>query len=93
MLAGLAEFERDLIPARNGEGRGVKLGRKFKLTQHQQKEARARRDRGETLVDIARSYNVSVELIVASRKTRNRPTSICSAIRQPRGLLRWSRFR
>jgi DNA invertase Pin-like site-specific DNA recombinase len=65
VLAGLAEFERDLIRARTSEGRerakarGVKLGRKFKLTLHQQKEARARRDSGETLMDIARSYNVS----------------------------------
>ena len=65
VLAGLAEFERELIRARTGEGRerakarGVKLGRKFKLTPHQQREARARRNRGETLMDIARSYNVS----------------------------------
>ena len=65
ILAGLAEFERELIRVRTGEGRvrakerGVKLGPKFKLTPHQQKEARARRDRGETLMDIARSYNVS----------------------------------
>jgi DNA invertase Pin-like site-specific DNA recombinase len=65
VLAGLAEFERDLIRARTGAGRerakarGVKLGRKFKLTPHQQKEARARREGGETLIDIARSYNVS----------------------------------
>jgi DNA invertase Pin-like site-specific DNA recombinase len=54
-----------LIRARTGEGRarakatGVKLGRKFKLTSHQRKEALARRDRGETLMDIARTYNVS----------------------------------
>ena len=65
VLAGLAEFERELIRARTGEGRerakarGVKLGRKFKLTPHQQKEARARREKGETLMDIARTYNVS----------------------------------
>ena len=65
VLAGLAEFERDLIRARTSEGRarakanGVKLGRKFKLTPHQRNEALARRDKGETLMDIARSYNVS----------------------------------
>ena len=52
VLAGLAEFERELIRARTGEGRerakarGVKLGRKFKLTPHQRKEARARRESG-----------------------------------------------
>jgi DNA invertase Pin-like site-specific DNA recombinase len=51
VLAGLAEFERELIRARTSEGRerararGVKLGRKFKLTPHQQWEARARRVR------------------------------------------------
>jgi DNA invertase Pin-like site-specific DNA recombinase len=66
VLAGLAEFERELIRARTSEGRerakarGVKLGRKFKLTPHQRKEALARRERGkESLTDIARSYNVS----------------------------------
>ena len=42
VLGGLAEFERELIRARTGEGRarakarGVKLGRKPKLTPHQQ---------------------------------------------------------
>jgi HNH endonuclease/Helix-turn-helix domain of resolvase len=39
--------------------KGVKLGRKPKLTHHQRLEALARRDAGETLVDIARSFNVS----------------------------------
>jgi len=66
VLGGLAEFERELIRARTGEGRarakanGVRLGRKPTLTPHQQREAIKRRDRdGETLAEIGRSYNVS----------------------------------
>jgi DNA invertase Pin-like site-specific DNA recombinase len=65
MLAGLAEFERELIRERTGQGRklakgrGVKFGPKFKLTPHQRKEAVARKERGELLTEIARSYNVS----------------------------------
>ena len=65
VLGGLAEFERDLIRARTGEGRerakarGVKMGRPFKLTDHQKREAIERRENGETLADIGRSYNVS----------------------------------
>lgn len=66
VLGGLAEFERDLIRSRTGEGRerakgkGVKFGRKPKLTAHQRKEALKRRDKGEeTLTEIAHSYNVS----------------------------------
>jgi DNA invertase Pin-like site-specific DNA recombinase len=66
VLGGLAEFERDLIRVRTGEGRarakarGVKLGRKPKLTEHQKREALRRRDiDGEPLREIARSYNVS----------------------------------
>jgi DNA invertase Pin-like site-specific DNA recombinase len=70
VLGGLAEFERELIRARTSEGRerararGVKMGRPCKLTSHQQREAIKRRDRdGETLADIARSYNVSAATI------------------------------
>jgi len=65
VLGGLAEFERDLIRTRTGEGRaravarGQKMGRPFKLTDHQKREAIKRRNQGETLADIARSYNVS----------------------------------
>ena len=66
VLGGLAEFERDLIRARTSEGRerakarGIKLGRKPKLTEHQKREAIRRRDRdGEPVREIARSYNVS----------------------------------
>jgi hypothetical protein len=35
------------------------MGRPFKLTDHQKREAIERRNQGETLADIARSYNVS----------------------------------
>ncbi len=65
VLGGLAEFERELIRARTGEGRarakanGVKLGRKPKLTPHQKKEALKRRESGRAVREIARSYNVS----------------------------------
>jgi DNA invertase Pin-like site-specific DNA recombinase len=65
VLAGLAEFERELIRSRTGEGRerararGVRMGRKPKLTVHQRTEALRRRAAGEPLVDIARTYNVS----------------------------------
>jgi DNA invertase Pin-like site-specific DNA recombinase len=66
VLGGLAEFEKDLIRTRTGEGRerakarGVKLGRKPKLTEHQKREAIRRRDHdGEPMREIARSYNVS----------------------------------
>ncbi len=65
VLGGLAEFERELISARTGEGRerakerGVKMGRKPKLTLHQQREAIKRRDRdGEPVREIARTFNV-----------------------------------
>lgn len=65
VLGGLAEFERDLIRARTTEGRaravarGVKLGRKPKLTPHQKKEAIRRRNAGEPTREIARMFNVS----------------------------------
>src|SRR6267378_2007140 len=66
LLGGLAEFERDLIRTRTSEGRdrakarGVKLGRRPKLTDHQKREAIRRRDLdGEPVREIAGSYNVS----------------------------------
>jgi DNA invertase Pin-like site-specific DNA recombinase len=61
---GLAEFERDPIGLRTGEGcerakaRGMKMGRKPKPTPHQQREAMRRRDSGEPVLEIARSFNV-----------------------------------
>ena len=65
VLDGLAEFERELIRARTTEGRrravarGVKLGRRPKLTPHQMNEAIRRDDRGELTREIAHRYNVS----------------------------------
>jgi DNA invertase Pin-like site-specific DNA recombinase len=69
VLGGLAEFERELIRARTGEGRirakerGVRFGRPRKLTSHQRKEALTRLAAGETQADVARSYNVDATTI------------------------------
>jgi DNA invertase Pin-like site-specific DNA recombinase len=65
ILGGLATFERHLIRARTDEGRkraqsrGVKFGRKPKLSRYQIEEALTRRQAGEPLTDIGRSYGVS----------------------------------
>src|SRR5262245_18378033 len=65
ILAGLATFERHLIKARTDEGRkraqarGVRFGRPLKLSAFQIMEALARREAGENLTDIGRSYGVS----------------------------------
>lgn len=62
LLAGIAEFERELIRERTGAGRkramaaGVKFGRKPKLSTYQRTEALKRRAAGETLTSIAKSY-------------------------------------
>ena len=65
MLGVAAKLERRRIMERTARGRadakakGVKFGRKPILTQHQQKEARARVEAGEPQRSVARSYNVS----------------------------------
>jgi DNA invertase Pin-like site-specific DNA recombinase len=65
ILGGLAEFERSLILARTSEGRarakarGVHMGRPPALNRDQQSEALARREAGEALTDIARTFGVS----------------------------------
>ena len=65
VLGGLAEFERELIRARTGEGRkrakanGVKFGRPSVLTTNQRREALQRLADGSAQADVARTYNVS----------------------------------
>jgi DNA invertase Pin-like site-specific DNA recombinase len=65
VLGGLAEFERELICARTGEGRkqaknrGVRFGRPSRLNQYQKHEALSRLAAGESQADVARSYGVS----------------------------------
>jgi len=65
VLGGLAEFERELIRARTGEGRkrakanGVKFGRPSALTAHQRQEAIQKLAQGEVQADVARTFSVS----------------------------------
>jgi DNA invertase Pin-like site-specific DNA recombinase len=70
LLAAIAEFERELIRERTGEGRkramaaGVHFGPKFKLSNYQRAEALKRRATGaETLAAIGQSYGGSAATI------------------------------
>src|SRR3546814_3782471 len=70
VLGGLAEFERELIVTRTGEGRaravarGQHMGRPPMLTAHQRTEAlRALADGSATQADLARRFNVSQSTI------------------------------
>lgn len=76
ILGGLAEFERELIRARTSEGRqrakarGVKLGRAYKLTPEQRRQALARLEAGEQQREIARTFNVAHTTIGRLRHDR-----------------------
>jgi DNA invertase Pin-like site-specific DNA recombinase len=65
VLGGLAEFERELIRARTGEGRkrakdrGMRFGRPAALTPHQRQAAIQRLAKGEVQAEVARFFNVS----------------------------------
>ena len=84
VLGGLAEFERELIMARTGEGRlrakarGVRFGRPRSLTPHQRQEAMQRLADGEVQADLARSYSVSQSTI--SRLSGDRPFGAGAAV-------------
>ncbi|MBB3892945.1 DNA invertase Pin-like site-specific DNA recombinase [Phenylobacterium haematophilum] len=65
VLGGLAEFERDLIRSRTSEGRarakarGVKLGRRHKLSIDQRAFVARERAKGESVRHLARVLGVS----------------------------------
>ncbi len=69
ILGVAAKLERRRIVERTARGRadarakGVKFGRKPKLTPHQEREAAQRLAAGETQRSVARSYNVSQSTI------------------------------
>ena len=69
MLAAIAEFEREPIRERIGEGRrramaaGIKFGRPSALSVFQKAEARKRREAGEPLAMIAQAYAVSISTV------------------------------
>jgi DNA invertase Pin-like site-specific DNA recombinase len=64
VLGGLADVERDLIRTRTAEGRsraqkrGQRMGRKPKLTEEQQDEARSDAPKVATLAELGRSDGV-----------------------------------
>jgi DNA invertase Pin-like site-specific DNA recombinase len=69
ILGGLAEFERTLILTRTGEGRarakarGVRFGRKLKLTPFQVQQAKQLRGQGFSQTEIGRLLGVSHQTI------------------------------
>jgi DNA invertase Pin-like site-specific DNA recombinase len=82
VLGGLAEFERELIRVRTGEGRErakarrVHMGRPSKLTPHQQREAmKALAEGTATQADLARRFNLSASTIsrLADKATMRPP--------------------
>ena len=63
ILGGLAEFERELILARTGDGRARAKAKGVRFGRHQRQEALQRLAAGETQADVARTYNVDATTI------------------------------
>jgi DNA invertase Pin-like site-specific DNA recombinase len=89
VLGGLAEFERELIRARTGEGRvrakarGVHMGRPPKLTPHQKREAlKALTDGTATQADLARRFNLS-QSTISRLAEKAAPAPLPSVTRPP----------
>ena len=82
ILGVVAKLERQRILDRTAHGhvaakaRGVRYGRKPKLTPHQRQEALKRREAGEPVREIARSYAVS-------------HSTFHGCIRRPKPAVRW----
>lgn len=81
VLGGLAEFERDLIKQRTAEGRahakarGVHMGRKSIMSDHQKREALDALANGTAYKsELARRYNVSPSVI--TRLSKMNPTRL-----------------
>ncbi len=76
VFAGLSELERSLIHDRTEEGRiaakkrGVKFGRKYKLTNHQRGEVTRMLDEGVSIRGISRHFNVGVATIDRIKNSR-----------------------
>lgn len=79
MLAAIAEFETDLRAERQAEGiakayeHGVQFGRPRKLTPELCKQIKTRRDRGETIGQIAKQYNVGEASVYRALRSLRKP--------------------
>ena len=80
VFSGLSELERNLIKDRTEEGRqsahkrGVKFGRKPKLTTHQQSEVARMLSEGQSIRSIASHFNVGVATIDRVKHAKSAPT-------------------
>jgi len=72
VMAGIAEFERDLIAQRAADGRaaaikrGVKFGRPAKLTSAQVKLIQTARDNGTSVKELSEAFGISRDTIYRS---------------------------